>query len=238
MESAWGSFFALASFASFCVACFLGTYLISRFQKEPQLYLVYIVFMFSAVWALSSAVMQVSSNYEGALFWRRMSILGRGTVYSFLLHWMLLASGSRWLTRKWILVLLYLPAGVNVLSLGLLPGLSEGAYSLRKTPLGWIDSPTSTFWNYFYSAYVAVFVLCNVGILLTRGRKTQDAKEKKQAYSIGVIVLAIFAVAWTVDRIVRMFQPGVFPPITTVLLLFPLIVIFYTVIRYLSLIHI
>ncbi|NSW76202.1 MAG: hypothetical protein HPY68_05405, partial [Candidatus Atribacteria bacterium] len=62
MESLGGNWFALASFASFCVAYFLGTYLVSHFRREPQLYLVHGVFMLFAVWALGFAMVQVAST--------------------------------------------------------------------------------------------------------------------------------------------------------------------------------
>lgn len=234
VAEAVGEFFALASFFSFCVASFAGAYLISRFRRELRLYLAFSLFALFAVWSLGLAMVQVASTQEEALRWMRIVSLGRGTLYSFFLHWVLFASEKRWVRKAWGVILLYLPAGVNVLFFSLLPGVSRTVYSFHQTPWGWVVSPNPRFWNYFASAYIAVFVLLGVMQLWRWQRqKAQTPQEKRQASFIFLAVLAVFAVAWTVDRIVRVFRPAIYPlPVTSILLLFVFLVIFYTMIRY------
>lgn len=196
------------------------------------MFLLHATLMLFAVWVLGAAMVQVASTYERAFLWMRIASLGWGTVYTVFLHWVLLVSANPWLKRQWHLVFLYFPAGVNVLVFSLLPGVSAMMYRFAKTPLGWVASPAPTFWNYFYSVYVAVYVLSGVSNLFWWGKRAESVHEKRQAYTIATAVLVAFVIGWTMDRAIKALVQTTYPPVTPVLLLFPFVVVFVTMVRY------
>lgn len=230
-----GDFFAQASFVSFCVASFLGVYLISHFRKELQLYLVFALFMLFAVWSLGLAMVQVSPTYEGAFLGIRIAFSAIGSLYAFFLHWTLLASESRWVQKTWNLVLLYLPAGAGILIFTLFPEVLEATHHFYKTPLGWMVAPTPHFWNWVFSAYITVFVLFGVRHLLRWMKRLQKPPVKKQASWLAFAALVAFAVLWMLGRIIMMLHSTIYAyslPLTIPLLFSPFLIIFYTAVHY------
>lgn len=177
-------------------------------------------------------MLRASPTEKEALFWVRIASLGRGTVYSFFLHWILLASKNRFLNKKGAPFLLYLPAALNLAAFSFIPAFVQVNYVFRKTSFGYVALPTPTFWNYFFTISNAVFVILAIFLIIRFAGTSSQARERKQAYGIALAVAVAFALSWPRNPLLPLFRfaPGI--PIASFLFLFPLAMIFFTTVRY------
>lgn len=72
-------------------------------------------------WALGFAMSIVSANAEGALFWRRVSAVGRTMIHVFLLHMILILTSYDKKLNPIRLIVLYLPGVLSMFVFALSP---------------------------------------------------------------------------------------------------------------------
>jgi len=131
------------------------------------------------------SISNTAQNYETCLFWRRVGTLGWGTFFSFLLHFIvIITEKADILKKKWIYILIYLPAALNVFVFGLYEKIAVKQYNLIETSSGWVNVCCNTFWNWMLYAYDLSFFLVGFTLLVRWAVKLEEGDKKSKAYLI------------------------------------------------------
>lgn len=185
----WGNLLVVGLFFVFCSALSLGVYITANFRGGLKVHLLHTICTFLGLWSLGLVLVRVAPSYREALFWQRVSALGWTTVYSLLLHFVLVLTENRFLRKWWLYFLVYLPAFLNLLVFSLLPGFVETTQELVKSSSGWVVLPAFCFWNWFFYLYCLSFVVLS-GVLLFRwSKKLYNADQRKKA---NLVVFSLF----------------------------------------------
>lgn len=221
---------SLLFFITFTIYVFFSIYILALNAKVMQNRIFFILCLSLSVWAFSFSIANTAPDYETALFWRRIASLGWGTAYSLLLHFvLLLTQRHRILKNKWLYVLLYLPAVINVFIYGLYNKVARGQYNLVKSVAGWIHIPANNSLDWYFNLYYMGFTIVGLGILLYWGRKTSEHKIKKQTSLLITSVIIAFIVGTITDIIANRYLLGAVPQIAVVIMLIPVTGIFYAI---------
>ncbi|SEU27806.1 EAL domain-containing protein [Paenibacillus sp. NFR01] len=224
--------YSLVFFIAFAIYFTLGMYTISLNSKSVLNRLYLAACLALSIWAFCFSLANSAPDYATALFWRRLSSVGWGTVYSFLLNfYLLLTEKHRILKKKWLYALLYLPALVNVIAFG----LSETAktqYKLAETSVGWVNISANTWGDVFFDLYYVLFSLIGLMLLFRWGRGTKDPIKKKQAYLFLGSYIVTVVLGTLTDMIVNTYTSYTLPQLAPVFVLLPTTAIFYAIKRY------
>ncbi len=185
-----------------------------------------------SIWAFCFSIANSAQDYESALFWRRLTSFGWGTVYSILVHFFLvLTERKKILKNKWLYVLLYLPAAVNVFAFGL-SDTARGQYQLINTTMGWINVSANTWGDLYFNLYYVSFTIMGLWLLWNWGKKSKDPVKKKQAYLFMTSYATAMILGTMTDIIVNTYTSFQIPQIAPVIVLLPTTAIFYAIKRY------
>lgn len=184
-------FITFLLYAACAAYSFLAHHVLHLNVKEHKNIVLAVAFGALSVWAGAMAVANAAGTYQQALLWRRIAGFGWGTVFSNVLHFVLLISNHRWLRKKWILYLLYAPALVNLIVFVFYSPIANQQFALVKTASSWTNLWVNTFWNWFHMAYLFLFSFGTLYVLLQWLASTQDPREKRLAW----LLLASFALA-------------------------------------------
>lgn len=224
--------YSLVFFIAFAIYFTLGMYTISLNSKSMLNRLYLAACLALSVWAFCFSIANSAPDYETAMFWRRLASVGWGTVYSFLLNfYLILTEKHRVLKKKWVYVLLYMPALVNVIAFG----LSETArkhYKLAETSVGWVNVSANTWGDLFFDLYYVLFTLTGLWLLWRWGRGTKDRIKKKQAYLFLTSYIVTMVLGTLTDMIVNAYTAYTLPQLAPVFVLLPTTAIFYAIKRY------
>ena len=227
---------SLVLFLAASVHLMIGVYILSLGTPSSLNRSFFLVSLSLCVWAFSFSIASSAPDYETALFWRRMSSLGWGTLYSLLLHFFLILTGSTvLLTRRWLhaaYAVLYVPAIVTVLVFGFHGGWLVAPYTLVATTAGWVIVSDNTPWDWLFSLYAGSFVLLSLLLLWHWGRRSTSAREKSTARLLATS-LAAAAILGTLTDIVRIrYMPFAVPRLAPVIALIPAAAIVFAIKRY------
>ncbi|WP_082452148.1 EAL domain-containing protein [Paenibacillus ihuae] len=226
------SVFSLVFFIAFAIYFILGLYTLSINAKNRLNRVFSLIFLTLSVWAFGFSISNSAPDYETAIFWRRLTSLGWGTVYSLLLHsCLILTERNTILKSKWLYVLLYLPAVVNVIVFGYSDTASR-QYNLMNTPMGWANVSTNGWENIYFNLYYVSFILAVLLLLWNWGRKTEDPVKKKLAYLFMSSCAIASILATLTDVIVNAYTTFKFIQMAPFILLLPTTAIFYAIKRY------
>ncbi|ULO06903.1 EAL domain-containing protein [Paenibacillus sp. 19GGS1-52] len=224
--------FSLVFFIAFAIYFILGIYIISINPKSMLNRLFFAACLSLSIWAFCFSIANSAQDYETALFWRRLTSLGWGTVYSLLLHFFLiLTEKNKILKNKWLYVLLYFPAVVNVFAFGY-SDIAKGQYKLINTAMGWVNVSANSWGDLYFNLYYVFFTLAGLVVLWNWGKKSKDPVKKKQAYLfISSYSIAMILGSMT-DVIVNTYTSFTVPQMAPVIVLLPTTAIFYAIKRY------
>ncbi len=229
--------FSLLFFGAFAVYLFLGVYIIYINPRAGLNRVFFALCVALCIWSLGFAMANSAPTYEDCLRWRRISAVGWGSVYSILLHFVLLLSGKKCIQKHLPLCsIIYLPAGVSLLGYSLLD-FARSQYELVRIENGWINlgvqSNLDLFFNIYYISYV---VTCLVIVWLWR-RKAQNKYSKKQADLVLFSVAAALVIGTVTDVVLSSYLGGPLPQMAPLFTLIPVAAVFYSV-RRLELMHV
>ncbi len=225
--------FSLIFFASFAMYFFFGLYVLFL-NANSNLHRVFFASCISlCFWAFSFSIANSAPDYETCLFWRRVACLGWGTYFSILLHFILiLTNKKRLLQKKWLYLLLYLPAAVNVFAFCLFSTIAEGVYHLYYTEAGWVNLSGSTVWDSWFNLYYVSFSVIGAGLVLRWGITAKDGQIKKQSFMMGAAYITAVLAGTLTEFVITFLQPGTTLQVAPIIALLPMIVIFYCIRRY------
>lgn len=143
------------------------------------------------IWAGGNAVYVAAPDLSTALIWRKVSVLGWGTVFSLLLHLVMQAAGNQKLLKKpAILALIYLPSAVNVFFYLFHSPVADAQFHMVRREGMWVNQWVNSPLNIFYTAYYILFLCASLYFLFKWYRKTASRKEKGQVRLLIISLLA------------------------------------------------
>jgi diguanylate cyclase (GGDEF)-like protein len=224
--------FSFVFFIAFAIYFSLGIYTLSINMKNMLNRLFFLSCLSLAIWAFCFSMANSAQDYETALFWRRLSSLGWGTVYSLLMHFYLIVTErNKVLSNKWVYVLLYLPTLVNVFAFGY-SETARGQYKLVDTGMGWVNVSANSWGDLYFNLYYIIFTVIGLLMLWNWGGKSKDPVKKRQAYLFIVTYSIAMILGTMTDVIVNTYTSFSIPQMAPVIVLLPTTAIFYAIKRY------
>ena len=223
---------SLIFFIAFSTYIFLGVFILLLNVKDILNRLFFAVCISLAIWAFSFAMVNVAGDFESVLFWRRFAAIGWGTIFSFLLHFLILLTNNKKILKlkwKWIYLLLYIPSAITLYVFCADNTLARGQYNLVKTDVGWVNISVNNGWDWFYNIYYIIFTLIGIWLLLQWGRKNEEVKIKKKAYLMIISFVAAMFTGTVTEMVINRYFTFHAPQIAPVVAIIPMAVIYYSI---------
>ena len=185
-----------------------------------------------SLWALCFSIGNLAPDYESALVSRRIASVGWGTMFSYFLHYILLLTENSVLKKKWIYVLLYVPALLNIFLYGIYTNTAVEAYHLVQTNFGWINIAGNTALDWYYYIYYVGFAAIGILLLFRWGRSSKDIKQRKQAFLIGASYIVAVILGSFTEYIINFFFNEKVPQLAPVFILLPVSVMLFFISRF------
>ncbi|MGX8797730.1 EAL domain-containing protein [Fusibacter sp. JL298sf-3] len=217
-------FFAVAS-----AYAIIGIYVLSLNYKSALNRVFFILNFTLGIWAFSYSLLNTAATYEEALFWNRLSVLGWGTMYSFLLHYILLLTKNRFLKRKWAYAFIYVPALVNVVVFGLNSATARWEFELLQTHAGWVNTSPNSFYDYYFYGYYLVYSILTLLCIGTWKNASQDKKVKKTAGILSASIIISILLGSVSDVFLRQSLQDIRPQLGIVFALIPILAVLHSV---------
>ena len=163
-----------------------------------------------------------------------MSVFGWGVFYSILLHFILvLTNTEERLNKRLMLVVLYLPAVINIILYAPFGYLAEKQYKVVQTDFGWIDKLPMDMGKLWINLYPIIFVIPSI-ILLIRWRRELEPHSlmKRQATIFLITVLFPFFVGGLTDILPDILGIEAFPKVAAIFITLPVTMLFLASKRY------
>jgi len=223
---------SLIFFVTFIIYIFTGIYIFSISQHSIKNRVFFALCLSLSIWSFSFSIANSAPNYDTALFWRRISAIGWGTIYSIFLHFILiLTERNKFLQKKSSYVIIYLPAIITVFIFSLPNTLIKIPYNLVYTSTGWINISVNNFSDYFFNIYYSSFTIASI-LLIVQWRITGEQKTKKVAQLLVISIATAFILGSITDIIFNSMPSGNVPQIAPVIILIPILAIFYSIKHY------
>ena len=180
-------------FLLFFIYLGLGSYTISRNPKSALNRIFLAMTLSSAIWVGAYGCVFITDlSDQWILFWLKVSSLGWISLAVLVMHFALVLTGRDKFMEQWKLVLLYLPAVVDILLILTVIQPDSLIDSRKFIATGLINIRQHWFWFfhflYFCSYSIAMFIM-----VAQWGRNSNFAREKKQARIIvGSELLVLF----------------------------------------------
>lgn len=222
--------FSLMFFTACVIYLFFGIYIINSNPKAKLNKSFLAVCLSLSFWAFAFSIANSAPDAATALLWRRISAMGWTTIYSLLLHFILLLTGKE--CRPRLCLLLYLPAAINLYVFSLSPGLAAAQYNLVTTDLGWVNVAVNNGWDFFFYFYYLGCILVSLGLLLLWRQKAATENIKKQAGLIFLSVAVAAILASVTDVIISAFAKNPLPQMAPLFTLIPIATSYYSIKHY------
>jgi len=168
-----------------------------------------------------------------SLFWRQIAAFGWGTFYSFLLHFVLILTEKKnLLQKKWLYLLIYLPAAINVFVFGLCSDMSAGQYNLINTYAGWVNVSENSMWDLFFNIYYVGFSIISIGLIWHWGVTSLEQVKKKQAYIMVFSYATTFFISTLMEIVINVYSSFKVPQIAIIIILITIYAMSYCIKRY------
>lgn len=224
--------FSLLFFTAFAIYLFFGIYILHLNPKASLNKLFLIVCVSLCLWSFGFSIANSASDPGTCLFWRRVSALGWTSIYSILLHFLLLLTRKKSiLKRRWLLPI-YLPALVNMYVFSISDDMAAVQYNLVKMDYGWINVAVNNGWDLLFYLYYAGYVLACLGLIWRWKQKAPDENIRRQAALIFISLLAALLAGSLTDVILSSNFTNPMPQMAPVFTLIPIMAIYYSIKRY------
>ncbi len=207
----------------------LGLYTISLNKRGTINRLFLLMTISLAIWSFSYSVALAAHTAEESIFWRCVTVLGWGIIYSIILHLVLVLGESHLLKRRITLVAIYLPAIINVILYSPFGIFGPKQYKMMQTEFGWVNTFPTTINGYWLFLYYITFGGISILLLFRWLRKIESniflkkdvVKFKLSFYFTGFMGIAA-------DILPDILGIKIFPKITIIILFIPTIALFST----------
>lgn len=212
---------------------FYSLYILSLNTESRMHRIFFISCLCLSLWAFSLAISNTAYDIKTCLFWRRIGAFGWGPFFSLLLHFIIiLTEKEKILSKRWVYLLIYLPAAVSVFVFGLYSGKSVEIYELIYTYSGWINISYNTIWDWFYNIYYLSFCFIGISMIFWWGKESSDWKKKKQVLMLNISFFIAIIVGTLSEFVINAFFSFKIPQMAPVFILIPMSVMFYCIKKY------
>lgn len=179
------------------------------------------------IWCTGSSILINGARPEIAALGTRLAAVGYSSLFAMVLHYVLLLTESRWLSRRCSLLLLYLPSFVSIVGLTILPILGVYSETFINTPAGW-DDVTKNGWVTYYYLYYIAYALISMGLLWRWQMKAREPRLRNQASALLLSMPASIALGTIVDMLLSL-RGLSFPNLSALFAVIPMVAISYSV---------
>lgn len=182
-----------------------------------------------AIWSFSYSIALAAHTAEESIFCRCVTVFGWGIVYSIFLHFVLVLGKSQSLNRWITLVVIYLPAVINVILYAPFGLFGTKQYKMMQTEFGWVNIFPTTVDGYWLFLYYIVFGVISV-ILLFRwlGKVESNIFLKKDVIKFKLSFYFAVFMGIATDILPDILEIKLFPKIAVIILFVPAIALFIT----------
>lgn len=200
--------------------------------KTAKTRLLMLAFVSLTFWAMCFAISNAAPDEHNALLWRKIGVLGWGTIYSFVLHLTLAITGkTKLLKSRLVLFAIYLPAAISIVVFLLVGPAADRHYNLQPAPFGWINLYVDTIWNTFHTAYFAVFTGLSMLLLLHKWLTGKAESQRRKARAL-LLSFAASAILGSLTDFVFVFEGDRVPQMGILFILLPTMTFFYLIVRH------
>ncbi|MEQ8174095.1 MAG: EAL domain-containing protein [Syntrophomonadaceae bacterium] len=225
--------FSLLFFILFGIYAVFGIYTIINNHRASLNRSFFAVCMAMGIWAFGFSVAISAPDLSICFFWRRVSAVGWGSLYSILMHFFLILTGRKSiLSKRWIYPLIYLPALVCVYVFSISTDLALAHYQFVHTNLGWTNISKDYNWDWFFNIYYGSFMLAGMGLIWQWGRKSKILNHKRQASLILLATIAAFVMGTLSDLTLNTYFSINIPQIGPLITLIPITACFIAMKKY------
>ncbi len=218
----------------FCIVSFIyismGIYALSLNFDNSINKIFFFVCLSANIWTLSYSMATIADTAEMALFFNRVSSLGWGTFYAFLLHFTkILVNRDKKISKKYYLFM-YLPSVLIILFMGVLES-SKLEYNMVKNLWGYTSITPATFTNTAFSIYTIVFAVMQIINVLKWNKELHYTELKKYIRICIILSFASTTLTFITDMIIIRIMHIHFAQLAIVWTLMPVSFIFLTLIK-------
>ncbi|MGI6090285.1 MAG: histidine kinase N-terminal 7TM domain-containing protein, partial [Saccharofermentanales bacterium] len=217
-----------------CFYAIFGAYLIVNNENSKANRLFVLLTSSMAIWSFAYSIANSVPTAEENAFWRCISVFGWGVFYSILLHFILvLTNTEERLNKRCMLVVLYLPAVINIILYAPFGYLAEKQYEVVQTDFGWIDKLPIDMGKLWINLYPIIFVIPSILLLIRwRGELEPHSLMKRQATIFLITVLFPFFVGGLTDILPDILGIEAFPKVAVIFITIPVTMLFLASKRY------
>jgi diguanylate cyclase (GGDEF)-like protein len=221
----------ILSIIYYLCGCFYMAFSATRIAAYINNKIVWLFVAFGSIlssWSFSLAISNAEPTAISSAFWRAYSANGWGTFSSFLLHFILiLTKTDRRFKKRNMLIVLYLPALINVILIGPYGRLVDQYYQMVQTSFGWVNASPISAMSIWLNAYYITFSVASVLLLVNWWRKIDaHTPERREARGFIIAVLLFFLIEAVVELLPDILGKKSFPQLTVILLLVPIVMLF------------
>ena len=211
-----------------CFYMIFGAITISANTKSKVNRLFLLLACSLTIWSFSYSISNSAPAAEVSAYWRSFSVFGWGVFSSILLHFVLvLTKHENRLSRRGILVLLYLPSVINIILFGPFGYLVEKQYAMVQTDYGWINLAPVYAADIWLGLYYTIFSLVTLILLIRWWKKIEShTLAKRYARNFLISIILLFLVELVIEALPDLLGKKFFPKIPVLFLLIPTIMLF------------
>ena len=211
-----------------------GIYTIASSAKSNINRLFLVLTSSMAIWSFAYSLSHSATTEAASAFWRSFSVFGWGVFYSLLLHFILILTRNKLLLNKRSsLILLYLPAFINILLFSPFGFLTATQFKMVQTEFGWINTAPIDIGGIWLNLYYIIFSSTAIILLIRWWRKLKPHTPlKRQVTNFVISILIPFFIGIATDILPDMLGPRVFPKCAIVFMIIPTITIFLALKRF------
>ncbi len=220
--------FSLIFFTAFAFYLFFGLYIIYINPKASQNRLFLLVCISLCFWSFGFSIANSAPNIETCLLWRRISAVGWGSIYSLLLHFLLLLSENKLIKNRLFMTLLHIPALISVYVFAISGNITANQYNFIKMHYGWVNVAIQNSWTFFFYIYYIGYLLASLWVVWHWRVKASDYDARKQASMIFYSILSALMLGSFTDVILSSFFSSPLPQMAPVVTLIPVGALYFS----------
>ncbi len=219
--------FSFISFVCLCVAIY-GLFLN---YKKPINRVFFLLSFSMSIWAFCYSVATSAHHSETAMLLNRISVLGWGTFYSFLLHLTkLLASGNKKISKKY-LAFMYLPVAFMLLVFGLFD-IARNQFEIVQSTWGFTSVTPATFYNFIFNIYSLFFGMLAIYNVMTWQKKIERKNRLKLVKITTILFFIAFVLSFLTDVVMIRLLSYEIIQMTIIWIFIPILFLFYTILKH------
>ena len=211
-----------------CFYVAFGAYALSSNTKSNANRLFLLTTNSLAIWSFTYSIANSAPTAESSAFWRCMSVFGWSFFHILLLHFALILTKHKIQLNKPInIIILYLPAVINVFLFAPFGYLAERQYKMVPSDFGWRNLLPANIGQHWINFYYIVYTIITFIILIRWWKKLKPHTPLKRHVTYFLISILLPFIAGSITDIL----PGVLglkqmPRLTLVFMILPTILLY------------